>query len=64
MAQAQTQPKYEIKGQPLIAVPEIFQLRTDELGRDAVRLMNERYAGNNNVVLDISNLREGQPIGY
>lgn len=64
MAQAPTQPKYETKGQPLIAVPEIFQLRRDELGRDAVGLMNERYAGNNNVVLDIFGLAENQPIGY
>ena len=64
MIQAPVQPKYEIKGQPLIAVPEIFQLIYNELGRDAVRLMNERYAGNNKVVLDISSLAENQPIGF
>ncbi len=50
---AQAQPKYEI-----------FQLRNNELGRDAVRLMNERYAGNDYVVLDISGLAEDQPIGF
>jgi len=55
---------YITQGQPLIVVPEIFQLRTDELGRDAVRLMNERFAGNRFVVLDISSLNRDQPIGY
>jgi len=64
MMQAPAQPKYEIKGQPLIPVPEIFQLINDALGKDVVSLMNERYAGNNNVVLDISNLAENQPIGF
>ncbi len=66
MTQAPAQPKYEIKGQPLIPVPEIFQLGRNDggLGIDAVRLMNERYAGNKNVVLDISNLAENQPIGF
>ena len=60
----QAQPKYEIKGQLLIPVPEIFQLRNDKLGKDAVRLMNERYAGNSYVVLGISGLAENQHIGY
>jgi len=55
---------YITQGQPLIAVPEIFQLRTDELGRDAVKLMNERFAGNSFVALEISSLNENQPIGY
>jgi len=69
MAQTSAAPKYDrpsytIKGQSLIAVPEIFQLRTDELGRDAVKLMNERFAGNSFVALDISSLNEDQPIGY
>jgi len=64
MVGAPSQPKYEVQGQPLIAVPEIFQLRNKELGREAVRLMNERFAGNNNVVLDISGLQEDQPIAY
>ncbi len=64
MAQAPAQPKYEIKGQPLIPVSEIFQLKNDALGRDAVRLMNERYADNKHVVLDISGLAEDQPIGF
>ena len=64
MVQVPAQPKYEIKGQPLIANPEIFQLRNDELGRDAVRLMNERFDGYIIFVLDISGLKEGEPIGY
>jgi len=64
MAQAPAQTKYEIKGRPLIVVPEIFQLRYDPLGKDAIGLMNEKYAGNNHVVLDISGLAENQPIGF
>lgn len=59
---AATQTAYEPERSPINA-PEIFQLRNDECGREAVRLMNERFSGNNNVVLDISDLAENEPIG-
>lgn len=64
MTQVLAQSKYTTQGQPIIVVPEIFQLRNDELGRGAVALMNERFAGNKYVVLDISGLGKGQPIGH
>jgi len=70
MVSAQTQPKYEVQGGSLIppeleaSFPKLFQLRNDELGRDAVRLMNDRFKGSDYATLNISGLREGQPIGY
>lgn len=70
MVSAQTQPKYDVQGESLIppeleaSFPKLFQLRNDELGRDAVRLMNDRFKGRDYATLNISGLREGQPIGY
>lgn len=70
---AQVQPKYETQGVRLVppeveellqSFPELFQLRNNELGKGAVGIVNDRYKGNANVVLDISGLKDGQPIGY
>lgn len=55
MVTAQTQPKYEIRVEPL---------RNDELGIGAVRLMNEGFKGYKSVELDISHLGNNQLIGY
>ena len=69
MASVQTQPRYATRDVALIPsevetlFPRIFQLRNDELGREAVRIMNDRFKGNDYVVL--KNLgKENQPIGY
>ncbi len=62
MSSTMALPKYEVKGEPLAG--EIFQLRNDELGRDAVKLMNERFKGNSKVVLDISEFKGNQPVGH
>ena len=69
MTIVQAQPKYPIQGVRLVpqeieaSSPELFQLKNDELGREAVRIVNGRYKGNGYVVPDISRLKDGQPIG-
>ncbi len=56
--------QYPTNGRPLADVPEIFQLNYDKLGKDAFKLMNERFSGHKLVVLDDSELVRGQPIGH
>lgn len=73
MAAVQSQPKYVTEGVRLVpqeveqllqSYPDLFQLRNNELGREAVRIVNDGYKGNKYVVLDISRLKDGQPIGH
>mgnify|MGYP001569946050 CR=1 FL=1 len=69
MASVQTQPRYVTQDVALIPqevetlFPRIFQLRNDELGREAVRIMNDRFKGNDYVVLNKLG-EKNQPIGY
>lgn len=37
--------QYQTFGQPLVKVPEIFQLRNNDLGMDVLRIMLERFKG-------------------
>ena len=66
MAVQERQKEYHIDTRPIArpAIPEIFMLKYDELGRDAVALMNERFEGIPSVELSTSNLQKGKPIGY
>ena len=68
--QAPAQPKYEIKGKPLIDF-NIFQLGNDpsdpmvlELTQEVVRTTNEDFRGNQYVELDLPDLRKGQMLGH
>jgi len=51
---------YKLNNNPSL---EIFQLRNNELGRDAVKLLNERFKGVPYVGLDISVLKENNLVG-
>ena len=68
--QTATAKQYQVQGHSLMPAevealfPTLFQLKNNELGREAVRIVNDRYKGNDNVVLDVSRLKDGQPIGY
>lgn len=62
MSSTITKPNYEIKGQPLFDTPEIFQLGKDDsgLGKDAVKLMNERFGNHRYLKVTVPN--DNQPI--
>ena len=69
MTIVQTQPKYATQDIALVPrevealFPSIFQLKNDELGKEAVRIMNDRFKGNDYVVL--KNLgNENQPVAH
>src|SRR3989344_1844298 len=69
MTIVQTQPRYATQDIALVPqevealFPNIFQLRNDDLGKETVRIMNDRFKGHNYVVLN--NLgKENQPVGY
>ena len=69
MVSIRTQPKYVTQDVALTPqevdalFPRIFQLRNDELGKEAVRIINDRFKGNDYVVLKNLGI-ENQPIGY
>ncbi|SRR3989344_152327 len=60
----QTKQEYKIDSRPLVPTPQIFQLHYDELGQEAVSLMNERFQGNRCIELDPSKLIKNQPINF
>ena len=69
MVSVQTQPKYATQDIALVPkdvealFPSIFQLRNDELGREAVRIVNDRFKGNDYVVINNPG-KENQPVEY
>ena len=55
---------YRVDSRPLVRAPEIFCFTYDDLGRDAVTLMNERFRGNRYLELDTSLLVRNHPVGH
>ena len=73
MVEAPTQPKYQIRGQPIVDVhvPHIFQLgnfpnepNIYELTKDIFGKIGGIYGDNYLVSLDVSRLRENEPVGF